>query len=594
MLSPYAGTVLASGNPPSVDAGPAKAIAFPAKDLTLFGHATDPENDPLTVQWTQVSGPVSVTFSAPKALASTVTFTTTGTYVFQLAVSDGTSNVTSSVTVTVNPASSQTAFYVDPTFTGVGNGSAQAPWTTLGTSFPNAQWTAINNALAIGPVIVYFSTRQAGSDTAEEITQEVNIWRTDTSTNRLTLDGMSKYNTNDTNPSWVDYTGSNKMRIRIISGSISIGVQSTNYQYPMHYTTIRGFETTGGSGRVTFAGNYSVLEYMWVHDITITGATVQFQAAVRDYPTCTALFGNLYDITLRNNLIERGEGEGIYIAGTYTRQADGGCLSWGNTHSDILIESNTIRDPGYNGGEGDSIDLKAGLLNVTVRNNTLERGPTGTLGITSLGVFAPGPGNYLIEQNRIFSRNGTGIRLNKQIGTVVRNNVISNNIGGSLTTSGDDNTTYWLNINVQFYNNTLYGNGSGVVLYYNDSVAGPIIKNNIIFGNSGYQIQGNSTSPTVTEDYNIYSSPGISQVSNGARSLLLTDTSGLVVDAVNGNFHLLSTSPAIDIGTDLSAKGFATDFDGVQRPQGAAWDIGAYEFGAFVTPKPPTNLRIIP
>ena len=39
----------ASGSAPTVDAGPAKIIAFPQNDLTLFGHATDPENDPLAV-----------------------------------------------------------------------------------------------------------------------------------------------------------------------------------------------------------------------------------------------------------------------------------------------------------------------------------------------------------------------------------------------------------------------------------------------------------------------------------------------------------------------------------------------------------------
>src|SRR5437867_9241805 len=82
--------------PPVVDAGPAKVIAFPAKDFTLFGHATDPDNDSLTVQWTLTNGPAPVSFSAASALATTVTFTTAGTYTFQLAVSDGTFNVTGS------------------------------------------------------------------------------------------------------------------------------------------------------------------------------------------------------------------------------------------------------------------------------------------------------------------------------------------------------------------------------------------------------------------------------------------------------------------------------------------------------------------
>src|SRR5262245_41240986 len=71
-------SVLAAGSPPAIDAGPNKVLAFPAKDLTLFGHATDPENDLLTVAWTMTSGPASVRFSAPWALATTVTFTTIG------------------------------------------------------------------------------------------------------------------------------------------------------------------------------------------------------------------------------------------------------------------------------------------------------------------------------------------------------------------------------------------------------------------------------------------------------------------------------------------------------------------------------------
>src|SRR5207249_6557520 len=131
-----------NANPPVVDAGPAKVIAFPAKDLTLFGHATDPDNDPLTVQWTSTSGPATVRFSAPWALATTVSFTATGTYTFQLAASDGTSTVTSSTTVTVNSASSQTAFYVDPTVTSAGSGTAASPWKSFedGNSNQTAQW----------------------------------------------------------------------------------------------------------------------------------------------------------------------------------------------------------------------------------------------------------------------------------------------------------------------------------------------------------------------------------------------------------------------------------------------------------------------
>lgn len=52
----------------------------------------------------------------------------------------------------------------------------------------------------------------------------------------------------------------------------------------------------------------------------------------------------------------------------------------------------------------------------------------------------------------------------------------------------------------------------------------------------------------------------------------------------SGDYHLKSTSPAIDRGLAQSAP--ATDLGGNRRPQGAAVDIGAYEFLSGSTPAP--------
>jgi hypothetical protein len=585
-------SVLAAGNPPAVDAGPAKVIAFPARDLTLFGHATDPEGDQMTYAWSQVSGPTAAALSAPWALATTVTFTQPGTYIFRLTVNDGSNTVTADTTSTVVSAVSQTAFYIDPTYTsGSSDGSAMHPWTTLAAGAASPQWTAINKALANNHVIVYFSARTTNADVSEVERNSVDLWRTDTSTHRLTLDGMSQYNANDVTPAWTTQTGAAHFHIDIGAGSLSIGVQTSNNTYPMHYTTIRGFDLSGASGRALIAGNATVFEYNHVHDVSATGATVQFQPAVRDYPACTALFGNLQDITFRGNLIERGEGESLYVAGTYTRQSDGGCLAWGNTHRDILIEGNTISDAGLNGGEHDGIDLKAGLTNVTVRSNLITDRPSGTKGITALGVFyVDGTccvGNYLIENNVFLNNAGSAIVLQKQNGAVVRNNISS--AGGGMSTSGDTNTGYWLSQQIAFYNNTLYGNSSGISLLYANNVA---INNNLIFDNgTSKAIQGNSTSTNVSEDYNVYTI-GTAQVTNGGHSRLITSSTGLVMDAAAGNFRLPLGSLAIGSGINLAATGFASDIAVLPRQQGPAWDAGAYAFTTAV--KPPTNLRIIP
>lgn len=59
------------------------------------------------------------------------------------------------------------------------------------------------------------------------------------------------------------------------------------------------------------------------------------------------------------------------------------------------------------------------------------------------------------------------------------------------------------------------------------------------------------------------------------------------VDVMSRNFRLSATSPAINSGVS-GAQYFNLDHDGVYRPQGGAWDIGAYESGQGVYVPVPT------
>jgi hypothetical protein len=92
--------------PPVVDAGPNRAVAFPAA-ASLDGSVSDdglPVNPGLvTVTWSKFSGPGTVSFGNANVVDTTATFSAGGTYVLRLTANDGAAAVSDDVTVTVGP-----------------------------------------------------------------------------------------------------------------------------------------------------------------------------------------------------------------------------------------------------------------------------------------------------------------------------------------------------------------------------------------------------------------------------------------------------------------------------------------------------------
>jgi hypothetical protein len=99
-------TVSGANTAPTVNAGPDVTVTLPAS-ASLAGSATD-DGQPgaLTVSWSKVSGPGTVTFNPSNAAATSATFSAAGSYVLRLSGSDGALTSTDDVTVTVNDASS--------------------------------------------------------------------------------------------------------------------------------------------------------------------------------------------------------------------------------------------------------------------------------------------------------------------------------------------------------------------------------------------------------------------------------------------------------------------------------------------------------
>lgn len=122
---------------------------------------------------------------------------------------------------------------------------------------------------------------------------------------------------------------------------------------------------------------------------------------------------------------------------------------------------------------------------------------------------------------------------------------------------------------------TLYRNdNSGVTLWGDGHL---VLVNSIVYLHQiGLDLDPNPPASSVSEDYNLldntsnYNGP----IAPGSHTIPGQDPR--LVNPAAGDFHLLSTSPAIDAANDALAP--PTDYYGNHRPRGAHADIGAAEY----------------
>jgi hypothetical protein len=163
--------------------------------------------------------------------------------------------------------------------------------------------------------------------------------------------------------------------------------------------------------------------------------------------------------------------------------------------------------------------------------------------------------NTIVSGAGVGRAGGAGIQMAYGGMNQVYNNLVYDNMEyGISVTSG--NSKVWNNTVV---NNNLSGLPSQGGLRVNTTSLEVV--NNIVVGNRSKQIF--TTNGTSLTGSNIHHN--------------LTSGDLRFVNPNVDDFHLKTGSPAINAGVTSSA--FKTDKDGSTRPVGAAWDIGAYEFG---------------
>ncbi len=135
---------------PTASAGTNQLVTLPTNSVTLTGTANDdglPQGSGISVSWSTLSGPGTVTFSNANALTTTATFSSGGVYVLRLMVTDSIAATTGDVAVTINQAPVVNA---GPTLT------IPSP-----TSSVTLQGSATDDGLPSGP-LVYTWTKVSG------------------------------------------------------------------------------------------------------------------------------------------------------------------------------------------------------------------------------------------------------------------------------------------------------------------------------------------------------------------------------------------------------------------------------------------------
>jgi len=217
--------------------------------------------------------------------------------------------------------------------------------------------------------------------------------------------------------------------------------------------------------------------------------------------------------------------------------------------------------------------IKMGGSGNTVKNNKIH-------GNRYQGILITSSSNNLIEGNEIYRNSGWGIHIYNDAGgmrnNIIRNNRIHDNArvgrrGSGIIVGGPGHLVYnnlvWNNANgidvmysgardIKVFNNTISHNrGAGIAVYNAPDVR---ILNNIVSQNGGQAIEDIEGNTGLVVSHN------------------LTDPDPRFVNPSVFDFRLQSTSPAIDAGLSLSEV--PADIESIPRPQGAGYDLGAYEF----------------
>ncbi|TAL67083.1 MAG: T9SS type A sorting domain-containing protein [Bacteroidetes bacterium] len=422
-------------------------------------------------------------------------------------------------------------FFVKPAFaanhyiraeaTGANNGES---WTDAWTNFGEVTWTRGDTYYVAGGTFNENISIPSTSGTSWITIKKANV------------------SDNGNEPGWEDYYATNQV---VINGNI------TSLTGSVEIDGVTGSDTSGHGIKINVTTSLNV--------VMLSNGTGPYHLSHLELKGPGFDYGSLGTDGIYYNFGQKG----FYVAYCWIHEIPRNGItigsSIGTSYSDygMLYENNVLSETGgvgiaYPGihGQGIQIGYSATDSFIIIRNNTFRN------------IYGQGPISYLGKGTHSQSR--------------IYNNVFYSTEPGIYANAS---AIFWhaASVNVSdmyVYNNTFYnlgGYGSHIRCDFTGAT-NLEIKNNIWvkcpFGNHHYNFTSASNN-----DY--FENTGMN-IPTGEPNQV-TESEDPFVNSAEYDLHLKYTANAVNNGLSLNSI-FTTDKDAISRPQGAGWDIGAYEY----------------